>query len=134
MFPVVPSPTFLLLQPVPDNPARILYCRCAFAQVVPQSTKNEVLEGLCASGASFESASDLCEMSARKDPRLREIVEGTGPLRIAACHPRAVKWLFHHADAPLPEEEGAVEVLNMRDDDAGEIVEKLVEEKPSREE
>ena len=91
--------------------SRILYCRCAYAQVLPPAVKNGVLQGLCADGTAFDAVSDLCEMSARRDPRLKEIA-GTGePLKIVACHPRAVKWLFHAAEAPLPE---TTEFVNLR--------------------
>ena len=76
---------------------KILYCRCAFARVVPQETKDAVLEALCDSGVPFETVSDLCEMSARKDPRLAALLAGEEPVKIAACYPRAVKWLFHSA-------------------------------------
>ena len=113
-----------------DSPAKILYCRCAFAQAVPEAAKNAVLEGLCESGVSFESVADLCEMSARKDARLAEILSGDEPVRIAACFPRAVKWLFHHAGTPLPDD-GRVEVLNMRDTPAPEIVASLLSEAAS---
>jgi hypothetical protein len=110
-----------------DLPAKILYCRCAFAQAVPEATKNAVLERLCESGVSFESVSDLCEMSARKDPRLAEILSGDETVRIAACYPRAVKWLFHHAGTPLPDD-GRVEVLNMRDTPADAVADALLAE------
>ena len=113
-----------------DLPAKILYCRCAFAQAVPEATKNAVLERLCESGVSFESVSDLCEMSARKDPRLAEILSGDEPVRIAACYPRALKWLFHHAGAPLPED-GRVEVLNMRDTPADAVADALLADSTS---
>jgi len=58
-------------------------------------------------------------MSARKDPALRKLVEG-GDVKIVACYPRAVKWLFHAAGAPLPKE--GVEVLNMREQTADAII------------
>lgn len=90
--------------------------------------KDEVLAGLCDSGTSFESVADLCEMSARRDPRLAGLIEGDGALKIVACHPRAVKWLCHQAGAPLPEE--GVEILNMRDTPAADILESLLGEKP----
>jgi hypothetical protein len=41
-------------------------------------------------------------MAARRDPHLAELARGPGPLRIAACWPRAVQGLFVLADAPLP--------------------------------
>ena len=48
--------------------SRILYCHCAYAKVVPEETKEQVLEQLADSGVAFEAVADLCEMSARKDP------------------------------------------------------------------
>lgn len=98
--------------------ARLLYCRCAYAQVVPAAVKDRVLETLAASGTSFEAVADLCEMSARRDPRLAELAR-SGDLRIAACYPRAVQWLFSAAGAPLPAE--GVEVRNMRVETADEV-------------
>ncbi len=111
--------------PLNEPPAKILYCRCAFAQVVPAATKDAVLARLCDAGASFESVADLCEMAARRDPRLAESLAGGGPVRIAACYPRAVKWLFHQAGAPFPED-GRIEVLNMRDSPAEMVAEALL--------
>src|ERR1041385_6391414 len=72
---------------------RILYCHCAYAQVVPKEVKEAVLKKLCESGVSFEAVAELCEMSARRDPALKRLAEG-GAVKIAACYPRAVKWLF----------------------------------------
>lgn len=90
---------------------RILYCHCAFAKVVPSETKTAVLNALCEAGVEFDAVPDLCEMAARGDERLRDLA-GEGPLGIAACYPRAVKWLFAAAGADLPEER--VRVWNMR--------------------
>ena len=103
---------------------RILYCHCAYAQIIPEKVKSEVLEGLAASGASFDAVADLCEMSARKDPALLRLASGGGVVKIAACYPRAVKWLFHAAGAPLPKE--GVEVRNMRIETAGDVVAALL--------
>lgn len=95
---------------------RVLYCHCAFAQVVPPDVKSRVLENLAASPCSFEAVPDLCEMSARRDPALARIArEGA---TIVACYPRAVKWLFTAAAAPLPD---GVRILNMREQGADEI-------------
>jgi hypothetical protein len=107
----------------PDStPPTLLYCRCAYAQVVPNGVKNEVLTRLSDSGVSFESVSDLCEMAAHRDPRLTALA-ACGRLRIAACYPRAVRGLFQQAGAPLKEE---VEVLNMRTQTATEITDALL--------
>jgi len=98
---------------------RILYCHCAYAQVVPAEVKAAVLKKLCDSSVSFEAVADLCEMSARQDESLKRLAEGHS-IKIAACYPRAVKWLFHAANAPLPINQ--TEVLNMRVQTADEVV------------
>lgn len=100
-------------------PARILYCNCTYAQVVPKEVKATVLKKLCESGAAFEAVADLCEMSARQDPALKRLADG-GTVKIAACYPRAVKWLFAAAKAPLPAD--GTEILNMRVQSAEEVV------------
>ena len=99
-------------------PPRILYCHCAYAQVVPKEVKETVLKKLCESGVAFDAVADLCEMSARRDPSLKRLAEA-GAVKIAACYPRAVKWLFHAAQADLPVE--TAEVLNMRVQGAEEV-------------
>ncbi len=102
---------------------RILYCHCAYAQIVPPRVKETVLRRLCDSGLAFEAVADLCEMSARRDPSLKSLVAG-GALKIAACYPRAVKWLFAAAQAPLLQDK--TEVLNMRTQGATEIASALI--------
>lgn len=103
-----------------DDTTRILYCRCAYAQVVPAAVKDAVLEGLAAAGRGFEMVPDLCEMAARRDPHLAELARGDRPLTIVACWPRAVQGLFVLADAPLPQQ--GVEILNMRTDTAETVL------------
>jgi len=107
-----------------NTPTRILYCRCAYARIIPEKVKDEVLLKLSESGVAFEAVADLCEMSARRDPDLKRIAEG-GAVKIAACYPRAVKWLFSAAQAPLPQE--GVEVLNMRVASAESVVQSLLQ-------
>ena len=101
-----------------DPKPRILYCHCAYAQVVPKDVKEAVLQKLCDAGIDFEAVADLCELSARRDPALTRLAEKT-PLKIAACYPRAVKWLFSAAASPLPD--SGVEVVNMRVQGAEEV-------------
>ena len=108
-----------------QSPPSILYCHCQYAQVVPKDVKDAVLRKLCESGVAFEAVADLCEMSARRDPALGRLAVG-GPVKIAACFPRAVKWLFHQAGAPLPPD--AAEVLNMRTLTAEEVGTELLAE------
>ncbi|HUG44456.1 MAG TPA: hypothetical protein VMN76_09470 [Acidobacteriota bacterium] len=99
---------------------RILYCHCAYARVVPEAAKKKVLEKLCEAGVSFDSVADLCEMSARRDPSLKRLA-GEGEITVAACYPRAVRWLFSAAGAPLPKQ--GVKILNMRAEEPEQIVE-----------
>lgn len=107
-----------------DQPApKLLYCRCAYAQVVPQGVKDAVLDKICESGISFESVSDLCEMAAHRDERLKAFA-ASAPLRIAACFPRVVKGLFTQCGSPLPAE--GVQILNMRVQSADEIAQQML--------
>ena len=97
---------------------RILYCHCKYAKVLPAEVKADVLASLSESGVGFDAVADLCEMSARRDPALARLSEA-GSTRIAACFPRAVRWLFHAAGTPLDPE---VEILNMREQTAKEVI------------
>ena len=103
---------------------RILFCHCNYAQVVPPEVKAGVLEKLCASGQAFEAVADLCEMSARRDPSLNRLADGDAPVKVAACYPRAVKWLFGSCKAPLDGER--TEVVNMRELSAEDAPEALL--------
>ena len=104
---------------------RLLYCHCQYAQVLPKDAKEAVLKSLCESGAEFEAVADLCELSARRDPLLKELAGG-GPLKIAACFPRAVKWLFSAAGAPL--DPAHTQVCNLRTDSAETVSAALLHE------
>jgi hypothetical protein len=77
-----------------------------------------VLRKLCESGVAFEAVADLCEMAARRDPALARLA-AEGKIKIAACFPRAVKGLFHQANADLAPDR--TEVLNMRTQSAEEV-------------
>ncbi len=102
---------------------RILYCHCAYAKVVPADVKIAVLNGLSEADVEFDAVPDLCEMAARGDQRLRELRD-QGSLMIAACYPRAVRWLFASAGAPLPEQ--SVRIWNMRVEPADLVVNGLI--------
>ena len=111
-----------------DKP-RILFCHCNYAQVVPPEVKAGVLEKLCASGQAFEAVADLCEMSARRDPALNRLADGEAPVKVAACYPRAVKWLFGSCKAPLDGKR--TEVVNMRELSAEDATEALLNDEVS---
>jgi len=104
------------------NP-RIVYCHCAYARVIPDATKEAVLRQLASSGRAFDAVSDLCEMSARRDPALARLAASTN-VRIAACYPRAVRWLFAAAGTPLSPDRA--EIRNMRTESPEETVAALL--------
>ena len=102
---------------------RIVYCRCAYARVVTAEVKDAVLESLSESGVDFDAVPDLCEMSARKDARLKRIAEESS-VTILACYPRAVRWLFSAAGAKL--DSNRARILNMREEPADTIVREIL--------
>jgi len=104
-----------------ETPIRILYCHCAFARVIPAEVKSGVLEQLAAADVEFEAVPDLCEMSARRDPRLAELA--SGPVRLAACYPRAVRGLFEAAGTPLA---GSAQIINMRTESVEKVAAALL--------
>ena len=106
---------------IPEPPG-ILFCNCTYAQIIDPATKTAVLRALCDSGQSFEAVADLCEMSARKDPALKRLA-ACGSVKIAACYPRAVKWLFAASGAPL--DPNRTEVLNLRDNAPAAVIARL---------
>ena len=108
------------------TPARILYCHCAHARVLPPEVKTGVLERLAGAGVEFEAVPDLCEMAARGDARLRELAADPS-VKIAACYPRAVKWLFAAAGAQLTDAESRV--FNMRTQSADDVATGLMGER-----
>jgi NAD-dependent dihydropyrimidine dehydrogenase PreA subunit len=90
---------------------RVLYCECANAAVLSAQAKQEVRQRLTEAGLRLDVVPDLCELASRKAPLLAELA-GSTCLAVAACHPRAVTWLFAAGGAPLPE--AGVTLLDMR--------------------
>lgn len=103
---------------------RILYCHCAYARIVPVETKAAVLEGLAQSHVEFDAVPDLCQMAAQKDPRLHDLASGDGSLRIAACYPRAVKWLL--SSACIDADRDGIQIFNMRTESPEQVLESLL--------
>ena len=104
---------------------RILYCHCAYARVVPDETKTAVLDGLTRAGVEFDAVPDLCHMAAARDPRLADLA-ADAPLCVAACYPRAVKWLFASAGVNI-DGQGTV-IHNMRVSSAEDVLKKVLDE------
>src|SRR6056297_3434539 len=88
-----------------DTDKTILVCECAERQLLDQRS----LDDACRQDGAI-SVPDLCGLAAKVDPALSDWA-GRPALRIYACHPRAVRALFAHANAPLPDN---TEFVNMR--------------------
>lgn len=95
----------------------ILYCRCANAAVIPAEVGRAVSSAL-AGRPDVLRVDDLCACAANRDPRMKEWA-AEGQLTVAACHPRAVRWLFKWAGAPL--DEARVRFVNLRRERAPEF-------------
>jgi hypothetical protein len=67
---------------------------------------------------------------------LNQLVEGIGEngthLRLAACYPRALKWLFNAAGVAWPE--SGIDVGNMRTETSEQVVEILLNGRPAKQE
>ena len=97
----------------------IIYCNCTYYDFIPENTRKSVLKALTDAGVRFEAVSDLCLLAARKDPILQKWAK-TNQIRIIACFPRAVRWLFKAGNAQLPPD--SVEFFNMRNDPPENII------------
>lgn len=101
----------------------ILYCDCSYTGLVCQDAKDQVLKAVENSGVAFEVVPDLCELAARRDPILKRWAMAD-PLKIVACYPRGIKWLFEVGQGPLQHDN--IEFLNMRADSAESIIASLL--------
>ncbi len=105
-----------------NSVSKIIYCHCAYAKIIDENKKMEVLKELAQIEQSVDFVPDLCEMSAKNDPKLKEIFDDT-PTCVIACYKRSVKWLLHNRDVKWNEDH--YQVLNMREDTADEIISKI---------
>lgn len=92
-------------------PPRLLLCQCRHARVLPQAGLDAVFQSANAAGLETTIVPDLCELAAGKDPLLKSLSQAPA-LRIAACHPRAVRWLFAAAAATLDLQ--TTEIIDLR--------------------
>ena len=105
----------------------VLFCRCSYSNIIPDEIKQEVQTILKKSHLNVIAVPDLCGMAAHHDPELANLVTNSEPLKIVACYPRAVRWLFYTAGATLSENN--VEFLNMRAQSIKEIKTALLDNK-----
>lgn len=81
----------------------LIICQCAHAGLIAPETLGSLAASLRAHGTPFDLVPDLCELAARRDPRLEALARAPRPA-VLACHERAVRNLFHMAAAPLDPE------------------------------
>lgn len=108
----------------------ILFCACAYSDVIPISQKTSVLGRFRAVDKDVRVVPDLCGLAARRDPLLEEVAAAKD-LCIVACHPRAVRALFAWAGAPL--NPARVRFVNLREDEPREASTQLSDAKDSTE-
>jgi NAD-dependent dihydropyrimidine dehydrogenase PreA subunit len=104
---------------------RVVLCACAHYEIIPRASRERILAGLQQNGVALEVVSDLCGLAANRDPRLKTWID-EAPLTVVACFPRAIRWLFHAAGAPLPD--GQVRLFNMRTGSPEEIIQELMKD------
>jgi len=110
------------------NKTSILFCECRHYDIFPENIKADILTALKEADIEFEKVDDLCGLSARRDPILHRWAK-TDTLKVAACYRRTIKWLFYAAGVPL--EDSAVEVFNMRTDNAQKVISSLLDRDPA---
>jgi len=91
----------------------ILFCACAYSDVIPISRKTSMLGRLRAANEDIRVIPDLCGLAARRDPLLEE-AGAVEDLCVVACHPRAVRALFAWAGVSL--DPARVRFVNLRED------------------
>jgi Pyruvate/2-oxoacid:ferredoxin oxidoreductase delta subunit len=107
------------------NETSVLFCGCALARVIPEEVKQSVSDGLLRGGIAVDFVPDLCGLAARRDPWLKRF-QNKKSVKIIACYPRAVRWLFHRAGVELAEE---ATLFNMREEEAPEILATLLSQR-----
>ena len=104
------------------NTVDVLFCNCSQCEVIPEDRKKRILSELTAANVNLIVVPDLCGMAAERDPFLADLAKRQA-LKIVACFPRSVRWLFHRAGAPLPE--NGIEFFNMRAESAEAVLSAL---------
>lgn len=101
---------------------QILVCRCAKARLIPSETIAGLDDALSETDVDIVFVDDLCGLAADRDSRLAALC-ASGPLHIAACYPRAVRWLLHSAGVEVEGRE--LVVYNLRERQASEVMSEL---------
>jgi len=81
----------------------VLICRCTGAGVLDADAVQRTVELLAGGEIEVTEIDDLCRLAADSNP-LFDRLSDLPALAVAACHPRAVRWLLEAAGARLSEE------------------------------
>ena len=100
----------------------ILYCHCAYKDIIPEETRAAALTAISGLAADCFTVADLCELIAGRDALPQQLAQYDRIL-ILACYPRAIQWLFEQAGTKL--DMGRVSIINMRTAAVDEVVDAL---------
>jgi NAD-dependent dihydropyrimidine dehydrogenase PreA subunit len=102
----------------------VVFCGCAYYDVIPKASKEKVLNAIAQAGVEVEVLTDLCGLAVGRDGRFQRWAQAQS-VTIVACFPRTVRWLFEVAGTPLDRDK--VRILNMRTQSPDEIISDLLD-------
>ncbi len=88
----------------------VIVCQCKNAALIPNDVLDTTLDTLSRTSQDVYCVDDLCALAAAGDDRFTRWAEDS-ELVVLACYRRAVKALFAHAKASLPD---SAKVVNLR--------------------
>ena len=97
----------------------IVYCHCVNYQLVSEQVKSRALKALVNTGTKVKFVSDLCKMAVQEKTTLQDWMKNASDVKIVACYPRTVRWLFEYAGVTQPKE---TEFVNLRTDDIEKVI------------
>jgi len=101
----------------------VLFCHCAYTDLLPETSRRQLLDSLNATGQKVHSVADLCLLASRRDPLLTDLLAQKDDLIVVACYPRAVRSLLRYAGIACSE---TTRFYNLREQSAEEILQAIV--------
>lgn len=84
-----------------NNQNCAIFCSCSGRNLIPRDSLSAVRSELIAQGWQVHDVPDLCALASQEPVILREMA-ATPDLLVAACRPRAVRWLLYLAGVARP--------------------------------
>ncbi|MCK5804920.1 MAG: ferredoxin family protein [Lentisphaeria bacterium] len=97
-----------------------LLCKCANRNRLSDAQVDQLAATLAQQGLNVHVVDDLCAALEKRSPAVMEMLRGDSISLVAACHPRAVRWLCAQADIDLTPEVRLVDALAMDGEKADE--------------